>query len=99
MIVVIDYGGGNLRSVLNATSRLGYQARITDIPGEVLAAQVAILPGVGAAGNSMAKLQQLGLVDPVRRFIAEGRPFLGVCIGLQLLFGATEEVAGRSASA
>jgi glutamine amidotransferase len=91
MIVVIDYGGGNLRSVLNATSRLGYQARITDIPGEVLAAQVAILPGVGAAGNSMAKLQQLGLVDPVRRFIAEGRPFLGVCIGLQLLFGATEE--------
>jgi glutamine amidotransferase len=91
MIAIIDYGAGNLRSVLNATNRLGYQAQITDIPGEILAAQAAILPGVGAAADSMAKLRKLGLVNPIRRFIAEGRPFLGVCIGLQILFTSTEE--------
>jgi len=91
MIVIIDYGAGNLRSVLNATNRLGYQAQITDIPGDILTAQVAILPGVGAAANSMAKLRKLGLVNPIRRFIADGRPFLGICIGLQILFRGTEE--------
>jgi glutamine amidotransferase len=64
---------------------------MTDSPGEILAAQVAILPGVGAAANTMANLRRLGLVNPIRRFIAEGRPFLGVCIGLQILFRGTEE--------
>ncbi len=91
MIVIIDYGAGNLRSVLNATNRLGYHAQITDIPGDILGAQVAILPGVGAAPDSMGNLHRLALVSPIRRFIAEGRPFLGICIGLQLLFTGTEE--------
>jgi glutamine amidotransferase len=91
MIAIIDYGAGNLRSVVNAISRLGYQAKITSIPHEMLAAQAVILPGVGAAGDTMANLQTLGLVSPIRRFIAEGRPFLGVCIGLQILFSGTEE--------
>ena len=91
MIVIIDYGAGNLRSVLNATNRLGYQAQITDIPDEILRARAAILPGVGAAANVMAKLRKLGLVNPIHRFIAEGRPFLGVCIGLQILFRGSEE--------
>ena len=91
MIVIIDYGAGNLRSVLNAISRLGYQAKITSTARELVTAQVVILPGVGAAADSMANLRRLGLVNPIRRFIAEGRPFLGVCIGLQLLFTGTEE--------
>jgi glutamine amidotransferase len=91
MIVIIDYGAGNLRSVLNAISRLGYQAKITSTERELVNAQVVILPGVGAAADSMSALQRLGLVDPIRRFIAEDRPFLGVCIGLQLLFTGTEE--------
>jgi glutamine amidotransferase len=91
MIVIIDYGAGNLRSVLNAIGRLGYQAKITSIARELVTAQAVILPGVGAAADSMGNLQRLGLVNPIRRFIAEGRPFLGVCIGLQLLFTGTEE--------
>jgi len=91
MIAIIDYGAGNLRSVVNAISRLGYQLKITSIPHEVLTAQAVILPGVGAAADTMANLKKLGLVSSIRRFIAEGRPFLGVCIGLQILFTATEE--------
>ena len=91
MIVVIDYGAGNLRSVLNAATRLGYQVKVTGLASELATARVAILPGVGAAADSMANLRRLGLVSPIRRFIAEGRPFLGVCIGLQILFTATEE--------
>lgn len=91
MIVIIDYGAGNLRSVLNATSRLGCQAKITGKARDLVTAQAVILPGVGAAADSMSNLQRLGLVNPIRRFIAEGRPFLGVCIGLQLLFTGTEE--------
>jgi glutamine amidotransferase len=91
MIVIIDYGAGNLRSVANAISKLGYQAKITSIPHEMLTAQAVILPGVGAAADTMANLQTLGLISPIRRFIAEGRPFFGVCIGLQILFSGTEE--------
>jgi glutamine amidotransferase len=91
MIVIIDYGAGNLRSVLNALGRLGYEAKITSSASDLASAQVIILPGVGAAADSMRNLQRLGLVSPIRRFIAEGRPFLGVCIGLQLLFAGTEE--------
>jgi glutamine amidotransferase len=90
-ITIIDYGAGNLRSVVNAISKLSYQAKVTRIPHEVLSAQAVILPGVGAAADTMANLQKLGLISPIRRFIAEGRPFLGVCIGLQILFSGTEE--------
>ena len=91
MIVIIDYGAGNLRSVLNALVRLGYQAKIASTASELASAQAVILPGVGAAADSMGNLEKLRLVNPIRRFIAEGRPFLGVCIGLQLLFTGTEE--------
>jgi glutamine amidotransferase len=91
VIVIVDYGAGNLRSVINALGRLGYQAKITSAAGELASAQAAILPGVGAAADSMANLERLGLVAPIRHFIGEGRPFLGVCVGLQLLFTGTEE--------
>jgi imidazole glycerol-phosphate synthase subunit HisH len=91
MVVIIDYGAGNLRSVANAVSRLGYQAKVSSLPGEILAARALILPGVGAAADTMANLRSLGLVSPIRRFMGEGRPFLGVCMGLQILFSGTEE--------
>ena len=91
VIVIIDYGAGNLRSVVNAISRLGYQPKITSGPGDVTNAQAVVLPGVGAAGDTMASLKKLGLTGPIRQFIADGRPFLGVCIGLQVLFTGTEE--------
>jgi glutamine amidotransferase len=90
-ITIIDYGAGNLRSVVNAISRLGYETRITSDSSELLGAKVVILPGVGAAADTMANLHRRGMVSAIRRFIAEGRPFFGVCIGLQVLFSTTEE--------
>lgn len=95
MIAIIDYGAGNLRSVVNAISRLGYRAKVVNSPDEVLSARAVILPGVGAAADTMANLRELGLASPIQRFVAEGRPFLGVCIGLQVLFGGTEEGGGQ----
>lgn len=95
MIVIIDYGAGNLRSVVNAISKLGYQPVITSDPGEVLKAQAVILPGVGAAGDTMASLERLKLANPIRQLAAEDRPFLGVCIGLQVLLASTEEGGGH----
>lgn len=95
MIAVIDYGAGNLRSVANAIARLGYQPRITSDPGEVANADGVILPGVGAAADTMTSLKRLKLVAPIHQLIAEGRPFLGVCIGLQILFTSTEEGGGH----
>jgi len=91
MIAIIDYGAGNLRSVVNAVTRLGYQPRITSDPGEVISAEAVILPGVGAAADTMANLERLGLTGPIYRYVADDRPFLGVCIGLQILFTGTEE--------
>ena len=91
MIAIVDYGAGNLRSVVNAVSKTGYQAKVTGSPGDVLEAQAVILPGVGAAADTMVSLQRLGLIEPIRTFILEDRPFLGVCIGLQILFTGSEE--------
>lgn len=95
MIAIIDYGAGNLRSVVNAITRLGYQPRITSQPDEVLSAKAVILPGVGAAADTMANLKRLKLANPIRQLATEGRPFLGVCIGLQILFTSTEEGGGH----
>jgi imidazole glycerol-phosphate synthase subunit HisH len=91
MIAVIDYGAGNLRSVVNAINHLGYQARITASPEEILAAQAVFLPGVGAAGDTMASLKKLGLIPTIHRLADENRPLFGICIGLQILFSGTEE--------
>ena len=95
MITIIDYGAGNLRSVTNAITKLGYQPKITSHVNELLDAQAVILPGVGAAADTMASLRALGLADPIRQLITEGRPFFGVCIGLQVLFTGTEEGGGH----
>ncbi|MFH0846735.1 MAG: imidazole glycerol phosphate synthase subunit HisH [Chloroflexota bacterium] len=91
MVVVIDYGAGNLRSVVNAIAVLGYESRVTNDPAVVETATSVILPGVGAAADTMAGLKAKGLPEVICRYIAGGRPFLGVCIGLQVLFSGSEE--------
>jgi glutamine amidotransferase len=95
MIAIIDYGAGNLRSVANAIIKLGYQPTITGRAEDLAGAQAVILPGVGAAGDTMASLKNLGLAKPIKQLIAADRPFFGVCIGLQVLFTGTEEGGGH----
>ncbi|MFH1002755.1 MAG: imidazole glycerol phosphate synthase subunit HisH [Chloroflexota bacterium] len=94
-IVLVDYGAGNLRSVANAIARLGYRASISSRPDDLRAARAVILPGVGAAADAMNSLRALGLIEPLTRYITEGRPFLGVCLGLQVLLESTEEGGGH----
>jgi glutamine amidotransferase len=91
VVTIIDYGAGNLRSVVNAVTRLGYQSKITSQADDVAAAEALILPGVGAAGDTMSNLNRLQLTDPIIQHISDGKPFLGICIGLQVLFTGTEE--------
>ncbi|UCB42292.1 MAG: imidazole glycerol phosphate synthase subunit HisH [Dehalococcoidales bacterium] len=91
MVTIIDYGAGNLRSVTNAIGKLGYEPKVTSNPDEVLAAKALILPGVGAAGDTMANLNRLQLTDPTKQYISDGKPFFGICVGLQVLFTGTEE--------
>ena len=90
-ITIVDYGAGNLRSVVNALARLGYQSEVTSDPEKVLAAHTLILPGVGAAGDTVASLNRLRLTGPLCEHIRTGKPFLGICIGLQILLTGTEE--------
>ena len=92
MIAIVDYGMGNLRSVQKAFERVGYPAMITARPEDVAAAKRIVLPGVGAFGDAMINLRQEGLIDPIAAAISEGRPFLGICLGLQLLFAESEEM-------
>lgn len=93
-VAIIDYGAGNLRSVINAVRQLGYQPRVTRCAEDILGARLVILPGVGAAGTAMASLRQFGLTGIIRRLAEENRPFLGICLGLQVLFAETEEGGG-----
>lgn len=90
-VAIIDYGAGNLRSVVNAIARLGFDWTVTTDPGEALKAQAVILPGVGAAADTMRQMDASGMSQAVRRIVAEDRPFFAVCIGLQVLFETTEE--------
>jgi imidazole glycerol-phosphate synthase subunit HisH len=91
MIAIIDYGMGNLRSVQKALERLGYEARVTDSINDVLDAGHVILPGVGAFGAAMENLYKLNLVEPIRKVASSGRPFLGICLGMQLILSESEE--------
>jgi len=91
MIEVIDYEAGNLRSVSNALTMLGYPHHITQKPEDILNASTVILPGVGAAGDAMSNLQRLNLAQPVKKYVAAGRSFLGICLGLQILMTKSEE--------
>ena len=86
MIAIIDYGMGNLRSVQKGFEKIGSEAVVTNDPRVVLQAEKVVLPGVGAFRDCMHNLEQGGFVEPILKVIAEGRPFLGICVGMQLLF-------------
>ena len=91
MIAIIDYGMGNLRSVSKAFEAVGHQAVVTRDAKVIEIASHVVLPGVGAFGECMANLERYGLIDPVCATIQSGKPFLGICLGLQLLFTESEE--------
>jgi len=91
VIAVVDYGRGNLGSVEKALSGLGMRAVITQDPRVVADAEAVTLPGDGAFHDAMGTLQSLGLLDPIRACLDDGRPFLGICLGYQLLFTESEE--------
>ncbi len=90
-VVVVDYGAGNLRSVEKALLRLGHAPLVTADPAAIAAAEALVLPGVGAAADTMRSLNALGLADALRAYVRSGRPFLGVCMGLQALLSGSEE--------
>lgn len=90
-VVIIDYNLGNLHSVMRACAHAGIDAEVSGDPAMLLNAKGAILPGVGAFGDAMTNLRHQGLDAAIRRFIDSGRPFMGVCLGLQLLFESSEE--------
>ena len=91
MIAIIDYGMGNLRSVQKGFEKVGFEAVVTADPKVVLEAERIVLPGVGAFRDCIRNLEEGGFVEPILRVIREGRPFLGICLGLQLLFTESEE--------
>ena len=85
-ICIIDYGMGNLRSVQKALERVGGQTKLVTTPGELAGADKIVLPGVAAFGDAMAQLRSMGMVEPIQRAVRSGTPYLGFCLGLQLLF-------------
>lgn len=94
MIAVIDYGMGNLRSVEKALQRAGAKVKVTSKPADVSGCDKLVLPGVGAFGDAMKELKDLRLVGPIKDAISRGIPFLGLCLGAQLLFDDSEESPG-----
>ena len=94
MIAIIDYDAGNIKSVEKALAYLGEEVRITRDREEILTSDGVILPGVGAFGDAMEKLHTYGLVDVIREVIRRQIPFLGICLGLQLMFESSEETPG-----
>lgn len=92
MIAIVDYGMGNLRSVQKAFEQIGHTAVVTGRPEDVARAERVVFPGVGAFGDAMANLRRMALIDPLLDVISRGRPFLGICLGLQLLFAESEEM-------
>ncbi len=91
MIAIIDYGAGNLQSVIKAMNYIGSDCIVTNKKEKILNSDGAILPGVGSFGDAMDCLSNSGADEAVREFIKTGKPFLGICLGLQLLFGGSEE--------
>nr|VFJ58245.1 MAG: glutamine amidotransferase / cyclase [Candidatus Kentron sp. FW] len=96
MITLLDYGAGNVRSVRNAIKALGFSLRDVKTPDDIRRAEKLIFPGVGAFGSAIARLKADGYLEPLREYLHSGRPFLGICIGLQALFEGSEESPGVS---
>ena len=94
MVAIIDYDAGNIKSVEKAVNALGYEAVVTRDRSSILNAEHVILPGVGAFGDAMKKLHSYGLVEVIREVAANRTPFLGICLGLQLMFESSEEAPG-----
>lgn len=94
MIAIIDYDAGNIKSVEKALLLLGEEVKITDDTQEILSADKVVLPGVGAFGDAMGNLERRGLVPVIRETVEKGTPFLGICLGLQLLFERSDEAPG-----
>ena len=94
MIAIIDYGAGNIQSVYKALKYVGCDCIVTNDKDEIMKADGAILPGVGSFGNSMDNMNKNGITETVREFINTKKPFLGICLGLQLLFPESEESPG-----
>jgi imidazole glycerol phosphate synthase glutamine amidotransferase subunit len=90
-VAVVDYGAGNLVSIDQALRAVGAAPRFVKDGGELRSAELLIVPGVGAAAPAMARLERAGLVEPIRGWIGGGRPYLGICLGLQLLFEGSDE--------
>jgi len=94
MIAIVDYGMGNLRSVSKAFQSQGFPVVVTRNPDDISNASGLVLPGVGAFGDCVNNLEEYGLIDPILDFIDSGKPFLGICLGLQVLFEESEEAPG-----
>lgn len=94
-LVVVDYGGSNLRSVVKAFEGLGHPPKVATTPRELVDAPALVLPGQGAAGQIMRSLRESGLDEALQAFISSGRPFLGVCMGMQVLLEGSEEDGGQ----
>jgi len=90
-IVIIDYGMGNLRNVQKGFEKIGLEAKLTRNKKEIGRASAIVLPGVGAFKDCMENLKKYGLVDPMLRSVEKGKPYLGICLGLQILFSESEE--------
>ena len=94
MIAIIDYDAGNLKSVEKALMYLGEECIVTRDADKILSADKVILPGVGAFGDAMNKLNKFGLVDVIRQVAVYGKPLLGICLGLQIMFESSDEAPG-----
>ena len=96
MIAIIDYDAGNMMSVVKAFEFLGQEIRVTRKREDLREASKVVLPGVGAFGDAMARLKRYDLIEPIRETVREGKPFRGICLGLQLLFERSDEAPGAS---
>jgi glutamine amidotransferase/cyclase len=94
MISLLDYGAGNVRSVRNAVLKLGHELKVIRTPEDIHQAEFILFPGVGSYGSAIQRLHQMGFFEPLRDYLRAGRPFLGICIGLQALFEGSEESPG-----